>query len=129
MSDAIRAARKRLIDSELYDVKVYEEGGGLIGQGHSRTADLITVADIWPDDLEKYTPEWAHAEFGPSRLYLCGDGDMLPVCIDFDPHDDLLWITNADAHSVVIPAPQTKGAARRLVAAIRECCEKKETEK
>lgn len=127
MADAIRAARKRLIESELYDVKVYEEGGGPIGQGHSRLADLITVADIWPDDEERYTAEWARTQFGPSRLYLCGDGDTPPVCINFGPHDDLLWITNADAHSVAIPAPPTKGAARRLDEAIRECCEGERT--
>lgn len=123
MSDTIRAARKRLIDSELYDVKVYEEGGGPIGQGHSQTADLITVADIWPDDFEKYTPEWARTQFGdmPTFTWSGPNGQKASLTILWAKED--AWLTGSgEEGSVAIPLP-TKGAARRLVAAIRECCE------
>lgn len=123
MTDAIRAARKRLIESELYDVKVYEEGDGPIGQGHSRTADLITVADIWPDDEEKYTPEWARSQFGdmPTFAWSGPDGQRASLTILWAKED--AWLTDTSGEgSVAIPIP-TKGAARRLVAALRECFE------
>lgn len=125
MSDqeaAIRAARKRLATGMNYGA-LASTRDALETIGHSRQADLETAADVRPDDGEKYTPEWAQAEFGPGRLYIRGDSDILPVCIDFDPNDDVLWITNADGQYVVVPHPPTRGAARRLVAALRECCE------
>ena len=123
MSDAIRAARKRLVGSELYDTKVYEEGGGLIGQGHSRMADLITVADVRPDDGEKYTPEWARAEFGDMPVFAWSgpDGQQALLMIPWAKED--AWLSGLDGEgTVTIPLP-SKGAARRLVAALRECCE------
>lgn len=127
MSDreaAIRAARKRLATGMNYGA-LASTRDAIETIGHSRMADLETAADVRQDDGEKYTQAWTRAEFGLSILRIgdVGNSDLLPIFVEFQLYDDLVKITDADGNSVVMPAPPHKGAARRLVAALRECCE------
>lgn len=81
------------------------------------------LAAFRPDDSEKYTPDWARSQFGdmPTFQWRGPDGQTAAVTILWAKED--AWLTDTSGEgSVAIPIP-TKGAARRLVAALRECFE------